>query len=989
MDNFISYLQSLKSFTDIEIESRISIDFDYTEIVSKLCSLQDFIHSQIKDTVLHYNDNKRIIIHNNNKLFQIKNSLHYTKLNLQGYNCKFNISSENNIEPFDDSNPILKRERTRSIFKKEGIPYEFHVTNIIETKNNISSSNTTIEIEYNLTSRFMMTNNITIGFFINPIHTIFNLFYVKSLYPLSLNEITPIFHEFNKLIVSLKYKNPKYIPNRELKLEKYEDKPITLSKNMVPQVVTNNYLVTNKLNGQRYFLFITRGIAYLIYNNGSNISSIKSHVWVFLQVPHIKDDIIIDGEYFNFNYYGFDLLYTTKNNLRYNPFERRLYKLGQVIRDIRHEQIKMKYFKDGTNIHKIISYMENEFKYNWDEYNDGLIFTPKDSKYFDKNSTIYKWKFPHHQSIDVKISFSTIDNNEYCYNILSKNKENILVQFTNFLLKSTVKLNEQIIYEVAFDYKRNNFYVLRTRPDKLEPNFITVANSVLEDILNPIFLSNLIIKNQLVLSSPKDWTIYRKYSNNEKRKLINSSMQHQKESIVLDIGFGKGGDIYKYKEAGVSKIYAVEPDKSNIEEFYNRHKDNLNSLPKVVFINTSGSDPSIKNYINEKIDFICMFYSLTYFFENNHTITDLIHNIASICIKTNSSPTILGTVMDGNQITKLLNNFHFENTGLHLTLNDSKLFIKIDESSTVSGHYEYLVNFYKLLFIFNVYGWELSQINYLSKNIINSTERNQSEQFLINEFSNTNRIFKFTPTGNFGTVVNIQSIMKKYNDELKLEPYSNYFTSCINEIIDKYTIEQIEIYIQHLVKDNNLKDYIIKNRNENIPLTTTMLESFIPLPNKINMYKLVNTNYNSNSTINDYDKTISFIKDSFSPLSTYKCIVISAFSIGQIPLLFSYYFNQVLVLPQFYHQEKTIIHNTDLYSKNNIKLIDDKDDSIENCLLYIEIDGFTKDRVEYFLNKYNFTTKQILKSANFNTLNNFTTSPIYINRNNYYSIISK
>ena len=459
---------------NIEFEARITIDFTFDEIVEKLNSLQFYSSSQQNDIVYHYDEpNYRVINLNGKKLYQIKNNIFSTKLDFQGYICKFNIAEEKEIIDnnekllLDNKNPTLKRTRTRTIFKNQNTNYEFHITRTVEEnlKINDIKYKTTVEIEYNSD---IYNQNIII----TPLQSLFDIFYVKTIHLLPSNEIRPIIEKFNRNIMELKYSNPNFNNPKFINLlkeggiEKYEDKPVTLSTEYLDEVKTENYFVTNKLNGQRYFLYIIQGNIYLIYNNGSKNSKIKSHVWLFGKTE-IKDTIIIDGEYFESKFYAFDMLSFNNQNYRYEPFNKRLGILQNCIHYINNNNIIMKYFQFGNKVNEIISLMENTFKSNWDENNDGLIFTNINSKYFDKNSKIFKWKFPHHQSIDVKIKFKYLEQNEYTFDILTKNRENINVLFTNLVLKSSTPLDENIIYEVAFDYKIKNFYMLRSRPDKL------------------------------------------------------------------------------------------------------------------------------------------------------------------------------------------------------------------------------------------------------------------------------------------------------------------------------------------------------------------------------------------------------------------------------------------------------------------------------------------------------------------------------------------
>ena len=42
---------------------------------------------------------------------------------------------------------------------------------------------------------------------------------------------------------------------------------------------------------------------------------------------------------------------------------------------------------------------------------------------------------------------------------------------------------------------------------------------------------------------------------------------------LLDLGAGQGGDLFKYINSGISKVYGLEENKPNIREFMNRYEN--------------------------------------------------------------------------------------------------------------------------------------------------------------------------------------------------------------------------------------------------------------------------------------------------------------------------------------------------------------------------------------------------------------------------------
>ena len=51
----------------------------------------------------------------------------------------------------------------------------------------------------------------------------------------------------------------------------------------------------------------------------------------------------------------------------------------------------MKYITHGNNTINVVNYMKNNFYEEWDEDNDGLIYTESKSIYADKKFKTIKW----------------------------------------------------------------------------------------------------------------------------------------------------------------------------------------------------------------------------------------------------------------------------------------------------------------------------------------------------------------------------------------------------------------------------------------------------------------------------------------------------------------------------------------------------------------------------------------------------------------------
>jgi hypothetical protein len=186
-------------------------------------------------------------------------------------------------------------------------------------------------------------------------------------------------------------------------------------------------------------LYIVNGTFYLIGRTGSKISRVNTFVWVIYQGANSTYKYILDGEYFNNGkskiiYYAFDIILATntgKPDLNLYPYEKRLGYLKQTTDILKDSPIKMKTIFYGSDTYKIVDYMKAEFKQDWDYENDGLIYTPTKAIYGSDSTPTLKWKFDHHQSVDVLVK--RYDNNYYeCY----VNSRDGLIKFKDYLLFS-------------------------------------------------------------------------------------------------------------------------------------------------------------------------------------------------------------------------------------------------------------------------------------------------------------------------------------------------------------------------------------------------------------------------------------------------------------------------------------------------------------------------------------------------------------------------
>lgn len=209
--------------------------------------------------------------------------------------------------------------------------------------------------------------------------------------------------------------------------------PVTLERRHIvrdrPYNILSGYTVTNKADGQRCGLFVTRDRRVVRANPNGQV--------VFTGLTAASDahnGDFLDGEYipeknlfciFDVYYYkGRDTkplpLFTTDEDIKKNPLSSRLGCARQFVRDTASEfssasettlRIETKLFLAGEGAameDAIKTILDTEFEYE----TDGLIFTPRASPVAPHVDTrgktwtrVYKWKPPHQNSIDFLVKF--------------------------------------------------------------------------------------------------------------------------------------------------------------------------------------------------------------------------------------------------------------------------------------------------------------------------------------------------------------------------------------------------------------------------------------------------------------------------------------------------------------------------------------------------------------------------------------------------------
>ena len=212
--------------------------------------------------------------------------------------------------------------------------------------------------------------------------------------------------------------------------------PVTLERRHIvadrPGNILKGYTVTNKADGERCGLYVTRDKRMIRVTPNGQVTFTG---FTALDDAHAED--FLDGEYLPdknlfcvfdiYKYRGRTTkglpLFTTDDDIRKNPMASRLGCARKFVMEVSTTfavapgevmRIETKTFLAGDNAameESIAKILTMEFEYK----TDGLIFTPRDSPVAPSADTkgrtwrsVYKWKPPHQNSIDFLVRFDAV-----------------------------------------------------------------------------------------------------------------------------------------------------------------------------------------------------------------------------------------------------------------------------------------------------------------------------------------------------------------------------------------------------------------------------------------------------------------------------------------------------------------------------------------------------------------------------------------------------
>ena len=403
---------------------------------------------------------------------------------------------------------------------------------------------------------------------------------------------------------------------------------------------------------------------------------------------------------------------------------------------------------------------------------DGLIYTHAGEYLPEDGSKNRRWKPPNQLTIDFRILMinDRINPNNKIgvpaayvqkrvieekqpkqitfYGTNENRFDPTAIELENVIDGFPVRISEEQIAEFRYDTRKKVFVPLRLRFDKDQPNDIKTAVATWKLIQNPIQRGIMTgtIKGTKILD------LMRKFHNNFKRALLDiihnevkqpsykalpTDVQNIERPILMDIGSGAGGDVEKWKFAGTKgegfNVVAMEPQADRVRKLAERIKnakmqDRVNIL-EVDARKTKSILSKLGNlYGNRKVDAVSMFHVLTFFYDSERSISELLSTIKGAL---RYGGIFVAMALDGDLVYQQMgDSAQIKMPGIMITKVDGirsrKIRVQIStptDESLASGQIEYLVDFSHFITQFEANGFELMDERYLdAEAVLNDSE---------------------------------------------------------------------------------------------------------------------------------------------------------------------------------------------------------------------------------------------------------------------------
>lgn len=468
---------------------------------------------------------------------------------------------------------------------------------------------------------------------------------------------------FARDIRDIESKRPKKISIQPFRLWKdYWNKPTNIRVDDLLSKFVDEYSVTLKLDGVRRFILLTSGGVYA--------AGPPDDLWKIGSPSMGYNNTLLDAEMYEENgtitYYVFDILFYKGVDIRGNRLAERLEKAKDAAQYISSsnllynaEIVPKTFITSGTFYERTAKAFE--MYENSDKRLDGLIFQPAN---WYKNNHTRKWKPASQMTIDFRLKRVSADADEFALLVgVQRGEEVVFKGNTRHPYEGGLVVPDGMfegsnidgaIAELKWSSEESNFEIYRIREDRDKPNALSTAMDVWEDIHNPISQDS--IKGNTLQAM-------RRYHNIAKEEMLKS--EFEKGDVIMDWGSGRGGDLKKWENVGLSKVFVVEPNDMNLNELdrrlnemvekgYDRSRVEILSKEGPLGAETIGGQDTedlIKGVGSTKLNGITAFFSLTYFGKDPEMYQAAMESIDRLLPVGGK---FVGIVMDGDRVKDAL-----------------------------------------------------------------------------------------------------------------------------------------------------------------------------------------------------------------------------------------------------------------------------------------------------------------------------------------------
>ena len=394
--------------------------------------MQKYTNSKHYDTMKYLSNLKpsdSVIIIN-------KNRGDAKKIFLSEYNCVIKSTIETKPDGFPETGKVLYRYKLRNSFDFKN--YRIDLTEVYESPNlrNLTSKFPNYEFEIEITNR-----KISIDDFFN--YFVESIAVRQDTHPdciLSVSQKKAVIKAYSDLTEN---KSTELLDSRNV---------ISLEKQHVVNYIPNKYIVTDKADGERYFMYINSNGCYLLSLN-MDVKKIN------INVNEQFFDTVIDGELIDsdgkFIYLAFDVIYHDKHNYKFDIMTnttKRITILNKIIEKCFNTYVPFTDYVDkhnDTDLPSIRDFYTKELDKYWGKMRK-LIENSTDSMDIFISRKLYFVPYGIHSS-EIFMYADMIWKNYVGRNLVPYTLDGII--YTPINIPYLVKINPQELDSVQLEYK--------------------------------------------------------------------------------------------------------------------------------------------------------------------------------------------------------------------------------------------------------------------------------------------------------------------------------------------------------------------------------------------------------------------------------------------------------------------------------------------------------------------------------------------------------